>query len=426
MHRSIITIISALILAPTLLFAYNPRQDIADKPARAAGHYFAYPEDETSPDYGTSPAGYEAFYLSHYGRHGSRYLTSDEGYTGMMDVLDKAAANHALTPHGMLLRAQLDTVYAEARGRAGELSPLGRRQHRGIATRMATAYPGIIADSADITAVSTIVMRCAHSMFAFIEALKEINPSLDIPRESSMRHMEYLNYSSPESAELRSSRGPYRKPWKKFRKEKAYSKRLITDIFSDRKYAADSVDALKFAEDLYYLASDMQSVDCGVNLAQWLTPEETYDLWQLYNFKFFARYSSYAPADNAFTDNARPIIKDILDNADRYIAAGKHGATLRFGHDINLMPLTALLGIEGCHTDETDPARLADSFANYRVVPMAANLQIIFFRPIGGEGDILVRVFLNERDATLPLPKVDGSYYRWNDMRSYLQSLIAK
>lgn len=90
------------------------------------------------------------------------------------------------------------------------------------------------------------------------------------------------------------------------------------------------------------------------------------------------------------------------------------------------MPLTALLGIEGCHTDETDPARLADSFANYRVVPMAANLQMIFFRPVGGEGDILVRVFLNERDATLPLPKVDGSYYRWNDMRPYLQSLIAK
>lgn len=426
MHQSIITIITALLLAPSLLFAYNPRQDIAEKPARAAGHYFAYPEDETSPEYGSVPDGYEAFYLSHYGRHGSRYLTTDEGYTGMMEVLDKAAANNALTPQGHYLRAQLDTVYAEARGRAGELSPLGRRQHRGIAKRMASAYPGIVADSADITAASTVVMRCAHSMFAFIEALKEINPSLDIPRESSMRHMEYLNYSSPESTKLRSARGPYRKAWKKFRKEKAYSKRLMNSIFSDNKYAADSVDALKFAEDLYYLASDMQSVDCGVNLAQWLTPEEMYDIWQLYNFKFFARYSSYAPAKGAFTDNARPIVKDILDNADRYIASGKHGATLRFGHDINVMPLTALMKVDGCHTDETDPAKLADSFANYRVVPMAANLQMVFFRPTDGEGDILVSLYLNEREATLPLKTADGKYYRWSELRPYLQSLIEK
>ena len=425
MRKPITAIITAILLAPTLLFGYNPREDIAEKPARAGGHYFAYPEDEISAEYGKAPEGYEAFYLSHYGRHGSRYLTSDEGYTHIMAVLDSAAAHGALTDKGRYLRAQLDTVYAEAAGRAGELSPLGRRQHMGIARRMATAYPGIVADSADITAASTIVMRCAHSMFAFIEALKDINPSLEIPRESGVRHMSYLNYSSPESVELRSARGPYRKDYKKFRKEKAYSKRLMETFFNNKKYVSDNVDALRFAEDLYYLAIDMQSVDCGVDLAQWLTPEEMYDIWQLYNFKFFARYSSYAPAEGAFTDNASPTVRHILDNADKYIAANRHGATLRFGHDINVMPLTALLKIEGCHTDETNPAKLAESFANYRIVPMASNLQMIFFRPIDGMGDILVRVFLNEREATLPVPTVDGKYYSWTTLRPYLESLAS-
>ena len=427
MLRIIITIITAVLLWPAMLHAFSSREDIAEKPARAGGHYFAYPEDEISPDYGTSPEGYEAFYLSHYGRHGSRFLSTEEGYTRIMRLLDHAAANKALTPEGRLLRAQLDTVYAEARGRAGELSPLGKRQHRGIARRMATAYPGIIADSAYITAVSTIVMRCAHSMFAFIEALKELNPSLEITTESSARNMEYMNYSSPESTELRTSRGPYRKPWKKFRKEKAFSPRLMAMIFSDEKYAADSVDALSFAEDLYYLAQDMQSVDCGVDLGRWLTPEETYGIWQLYNFKFYARYSDYAPAKGAFTANAGPIVKDIVAKADSIIAAGRHGASLRFGHDINVMPLTALMRIEGTYTDETDPARLADKFANYRVVPMAANLQMMFFRPKDlktGADDILVRIFLNEKDARIPLPAVDGKYYRWPELRTYLLSLI--
>lgn len=409
-------------MAPSLLFAYNPRLDIAEKPARAAGHYFVYPEDEISPEYGNAPEGYEAFYISHYGRHGSRYLTTDEGYTWIMGILDKAEEHGALTPQGRFLRAQLDTVYAEARGRAGELSPLGRRQHRGIARRMATAYPAIISDSAEITAVSTVVMRCAHSMFAFIEALKELNPSLDIPRESSLRHMEYLNYNTPEALEMRGPDGPSRKPWKNFRKKVADCPRMMNAIFSDSKFVADSVDAKRFAEDLYYLASDMQSADCGVDLTRHLTPEEMYGLWQLYNFRFFSRYSSFAPAGGAFTDNARPLVRNILDNADRYIASGRPGATLRFGHDINLMPLTALLAVEGCYSDETDPARLPDTFANYRIVPMAANLQMIFFRPLDGNGDILVRLFLNEKPATLPLPD-NGGYYRWADLRPYLESL---
>lgn len=425
MHRSIITIIAAILLAPSLLFAFDTRQHIAEKPARAAGHYYAYPHDEISPDYGTSPEGYEAFYLSHYGRHGSRFLTSEEGYTNIMGILARADSAGVLTEAGRHLRAQLDTVYAEARGRAGELSPLGRRQHRGIATRMATAYPGIIADSARITAVSTIVMRCAHSMFAFIEALKELNPSLDIPRESSMRNMSYLNYNSPESEQLRSAKGPYRKDWKKFRKEKIQTDRLLDSIFTDRKFLADNVDPYKFIEDIYYLASDMQSVDCGVDLSGWLTPEELYNIWETFNFRFFARYSSYKPVNGAFTDNSRPLVRDILDKADSYIADGAHGATLRFGHDTNVMPLTALLAIDGCHTDETDPELIADNFANYRIVPMAANVQMIFFRPVEGDGEILVRLFLNERDATLPLPAVDGKYYRWSVLRPYLESLAA-
>lgn len=415
-----------LLLNALAVCSLNPRADIAEKPARAGGHYYAYPEDEISPEYGKTPQGYEAFYISHYGRHGSRYLTQDQGYTAIMDVLDRAARDGVITPQGRLLRAQLDTIYAEGRGRAGELSPLGRRQHMGIARRMAAAHPAVVDDSATITAESTVVMRCAHSMFAFIEALKEINPHLDIPRESSMRNMGHLNYSSDTSAVLRGVTGPYRQPWKKFRKRVANLPRLMDTFVNSQKYVADSIDALTFAEDLYYLASDMQSVDCGTDLSQWLTDEEMFGLWQLYNFKFYARYSDYAPVNGAFTDNARPILQHIVDNADKYISSGRHGATLRFGHDINLLPLTALMRIDGCYSDALDPENLSQTFANYRVVPMAANLQIVFYRPKGGVGDILTRIYLNERPATLPVETtvVDGTpYYRWNDLRSYLTNL---
>ncbi len=64
-----------------------------------------------------------------------------------MDVLAKAHDASALTPQGEQLRLQLDTIWEEARGRGGELSPLGARQHRGIGHRMAEHYPAIFADT---------------------------------------------------------------------------------------------------------------------------------------------------------------------------------------------------------------------------------------------------------------------------------------
>ena len=45
---------------------------------RLGGVYFAYPMTETKM--AAAPEGYEPFYISHYGRHGSRWLPDDKRY----------------------------------------------------------------------------------------------------------------------------------------------------------------------------------------------------------------------------------------------------------------------------------------------------------------------------------------------------------
>jgi hypothetical protein len=59
---------------------------------------------------------------------------------------------------------------------------------------------------------------------------------------------------------------------------------------------------------------------------------------------------------------------------------------------------------------------------------MACNVQLIFYRPTSGrwasnytEGDgaILVKALLNEREVTLPVKAVSGPYVRWKDLRQY-------
>ena len=193
--------------------------------------YYAYPVTESANT--PAPKGYKPFYISHYGRHGSRYLISDRDYTVVIDRLRDAAGHNALTPLGLDVLARLDSVWVEARGRGGELSPLGNRQHRAIATRMYRAFPEVFADGADMYASSTTVMRCAHSMFAFIEALKEQNPSLVIPRESGNRNMHFLNYHSKESGPYSNENGPWYQTWKRFRAGQTRPDRLVASLFSD-------------------------------------------------------------------------------------------------------------------------------------------------------------------------------------------------
>lgn len=104
---------------------------------RTGGVYYAYPvtESRNTP----APKGYQPFYVSHYGRHGSRYLISDNDYKQVADKLHEADRAGALTPLGRDVMQCVDSVIKETHLRAGDLSPLGVRQHRGIAERMYSA-----------------------------------------------------------------------------------------------------------------------------------------------------------------------------------------------------------------------------------------------------------------------------------------------
>ena len=81
-------------------FAQDPFDEIRRDHGKAGGVYYMYQFDSalkrTVP-----PKGYKPFYISHYGRHGARYVLSDDQYELPYSVLSKAAADSALTETGM-------------------------------------------------------------------------------------------------------------------------------------------------------------------------------------------------------------------------------------------------------------------------------------------------------------------------------------
>ena len=146
-------------------FAQSTREAILEDIARTGGVYYAYPVKEaiaTPP-----PKGYKPFYISHYARHGSRWIQSEQDYKTVVDIFEKAHQAGALTALGEDVRKRMALVWEDAEGHGGDLTPLGVRQHRGIAERMFQNYPEVFKGSPALSARSTVVLRCVLSMDAF-------------------------------------------------------------------------------------------------------------------------------------------------------------------------------------------------------------------------------------------------------------------
>lgn len=405
----------AFIISVVGALAQTTREEMAADLNKTGGVYYAYPVKDfySSP----APEGYKPFYISHYGRHGSRYLISTNDYLRVSDALHKANEAGALTPLGIDVMMRVDSVLIEADGRGGDLSPLGVRQHRGIAERMYRNYPEVFADSTEISARSTLVVRCVLSMDAFSERLKELNPSLQITRESSQKYMHYLCFGSPESD---AKRKELREEQRKFKDAHTNPDRIIASLFSDTEYVRKNVDPADLMWGLYWLASGMQDIETPVSFYDIFTPEELFDLWQVFNIDFYANNGPYAGNDGLMVENARNLLNNIIETADEALNSDKPSATLRFGHDGNLVPLAGILEFPSAVGSNDDLETAYEYFADYKVAPMAGNVQIVFFRDENrADAPVLVKFLLNEEEQIMPFEAVEWPYYDWQTARSY-------
>ena len=106
---------------------------IRENPDRAAGVHHSY---EYRPGVTTAvPRGYKPFYVSHYGRHGSRRSTSSSAQKAF-EYMDSARVAGILTPLGEELWAAVNAIHDDHIDMVGELTPRGGREHRAIARRL--------------------------------------------------------------------------------------------------------------------------------------------------------------------------------------------------------------------------------------------------------------------------------------------------
>lgn len=402
-----------LSLFAQVLLAQSICDEIKADPRMSAGNYLAYP-DCNNIKYTQAPKGYTPFHIEHYGRHGSRWLTSSKQYSQPIEALEKADKYGYLTETGKETLKKLKIVHSVAKNRLGELTPLGAEQHRGIAERMYRNFPNVFADSAHIDARSTVVIRCILSMSTACTQLKAMNPLLRISHDASNADMYYMNfYDDFYKVQHDSARAYFKRLTAGDIKHTDFINRLI----SNKQFACDSIDGLTTMEHIFDIASNMQSHDFDFDFYEVFTDDELFSLWERWNKFWYLGYGNSVKYGNIHPYIQRNLFQNIIQSADNAIKSGKIGANLRFGHEICVLPLAVLMELDDCNKQVSDLNELTNEWHAHDIFPMASNIQMIFYR--NANNHILVKVLLNEKETRLPISSSTPPYYDWYTLRSY-------
>ena len=394
-------------------------------PDAAGGIYYTY--RFANPELTDTPKGYKPFYISHFGRHGSRWHASTGVYTYPQDMLAKAAEQNALTEFGKQIYAKVDAIAKRARGREEELSPQGILEHRGIAERMYRSFPTLFkGKTAFVESRSSDVPRCVLSMAAFNERLKELNPKLQIYRTTNDSVQIFLRPSYGRKSIYKDAA---RVTNKDINTQIAQllpdvARRIYTEEFIA---AQDSAKLFSAIRTLFYLSICIQDTEGDVRIHDAFTGHERALIWEQINKHRYALYGPSIRWGDAILGDGANLIKEVVRDADDLIAATAQGKTprtafLRFGHDYTVISALAAMQTVGKSARVENLDNLKSEWVDFVITPMAANLQWIFYR--NKSGNVLVKLLHNEQECLLPIDSPTAPYYPWSQVRSFLNSRV--
>ena len=384
----------------------------------AGANYYAYPgpsQKVLTP----APDGYEPFYISHYGRHGSRYMTDNTPYVFAIAQLDSAARLGILTPKGADVLEKLRICYADAYNRDGDLSKLGRVQHREIAQRMYARFPELLSQPLKVDARSSTEGRCIISMFYFCQELQGLNPAMDIHMDASKRDMPFIVEDSDVEPEETPAMPALERRIDAMMEKVVDPSRFMKSMFTDVRKAESFVDGMELMDALYNISSDLQNVpELGISLTDIFTKEEMFNVFRVFNSAVMLSLGLVPGSTPVY--QAQTTLRDsIVTYADRAIREDKPGMDLRFGHDGSILPLAYLMGVKEAMGGSTDLENMYKTISMDKLIPMAANVQIVFYRKEGSD-DVLVKFLYNENETSVPGVGTDvAPYYHWTDVKRY-------
>ena len=428
-RNSIVILLSACLLCCLSLQAQKKAATIPDSSAFericrdrnfSASNYCIYP-DTIEHVMTPPPPGKRPFYISHYGRHGSRYLSNRKGYDIPYNMLCKADSMGELTDKGKEALTELRNIINDSEGRWGDLSGLGKLQQRHIARRMMERFPEVFEGKAVVDAKSTTVTRCILSMGSALQEMASINPELRITMDASQSTMNYMNF---QDKQLRDSMmtAEASRAYDAFSAPRIHNPRLMHELFLHPDSVSTVIDEQWL--NYYLLKSALVQQNTHMNacttILDLFTYEEIHQFWQRENAWWYFMYGPSLLNGGHQPYTQRHLLRQLIHDADSCLRLPRPGVQLRYGHETVVLPLACLMGINGFDF-QTDDLEVLEGHGWWAclVFPMASNIQLVFYRAGQLDRDVVFKVLLNEEEATLPIPTDIAPYYHWRDFREY-------
>ncbi|MBP5336776.1 MAG: histidine-type phosphatase [Bacteroidales bacterium] len=416
---------AALLLCGASLSAQSDYASlIREDPDRAAGVHHSY---EYRPGPGTAvPDGYTPFYVSHYGRHGSRRATSGSARKAY-EYMDSARVAGILTPEGEELYKAVAAIYSDHVDMVGELTPRGGREHRAIAQRLHDRVQPVWHDPArrQVFVQSSNIPRCLLSMAHFTASLDDNAPELVFDFVTGDRYLDLLAHDYYNNDEISEASNEL---MAEMASERVDPSRLMKTVFiaDSARVAAVIPSPLDFTYRIFSYGGIRQCTetpDADI-FGRFFTLDELIAWYPCYNAYIYSAMANSAEFGDHVIWAARGLLRDIIDRADAALRDDSPtAADLRFGHDSGILPLAGLMDLVG-PGDRLHNADASDSWQSFFQVPMATNLQMVFYRKPGAEP--LVKLWYNERETQVRgLSPVSGNCYRWSDLRAHFERRIA-
>ena len=428
--KGLLSFLMVSAVAVSLQAEVIPRDKMnAENLKKFAGSVYAY-EAPTQP-LTPAPKGFKPVYLTHFGRHGSRYLDNASNYDRPYNYLKEADDAGMLTDFGKDVMRRLEIIRAEADQRAGDLTQKGMQQHRDIARRMVENYPELFTKDKIVMARSTTSHRVLVSEYSALMQILRMRPKIRFDYDSS-NHDEPWMYT--EDKAVSAHKRKINAAVQEFNKRHTHPERLMTVLFTDtayiRNYQGRDQSGTLYSS-LYDMASYVQGSDPGVDLNDLFTYDEWYDLFLMNNMRWYSQAGFSPLTDNVIPYGHCVTLQNFIDFADEALAGNGVSVMLRYGHEVTLMSFFSLLDLNDSGYSTDDLESVADHWAAYNYAYMGGNVQWVFYRD--RKGNVIVRFLLNEEEATLPASvpfykdekgKELRPFYRWEDVKEFYLAKI--
>ena len=416
--KKISTLILFFFWTVTVLLGADPTATLYNS-IQCEGSLTPYPSEIPLASY---PDSLAPVYISHVGRHGSRYPASSAHCTKLLDALKRASTAGTITTAGTDLLHLTERIIAASTNRWGALDSLGMAEQRAIASRMVRAYGDIFVDGSTVNAVCSYSPRCMMSMFSFVHQLDRMN-NKPLYNTSAGRRYSYLMRPFDTSTDyLEFSReAPWKPVYDEYFSHTCPTSAILRVLGQDFPFR-DNAEKLDLAITEYYVLAGLRAMEMPSVMKIYFTTDEMNALWSCFNLRQYLQRTS-TTVSTVPADISADLVLEIVTGIDAAVEGNNPTvADLRFGHAETLMPLLSLIRLRGCYylTNYFDTVAL--HWKDFDVVPMAANLQIILFRNTSNK-KFYVKVELNEHPVSL-IPGDSRIYLPWGEARRYLMNCV--